>query len=118
MNIEEVRAAERARMSGILGHAEAKGRETLARHLAENTDMTVEAAAAVLAAAPRAEATSNRSPLDAAMDRIEHPEVGDGGGNQRSQGDADNTPKAKADRLWAAYESATGGLGKPTSKPN
>lgn len=46
-------AAERARVAGILNANEAQGREQLARHLAFSTDMTPEAAAAVLAASPR-----------------------------------------------------------------
>lgn len=46
---------ERQRISGITTHVEAKGRESLAQHLAHNTDMTVEAAAGILAASPKVE---------------------------------------------------------------
>lgn len=113
----EARTAERARISGILGHAEAKGRESLARHLAENTDMTVEAAAAVLAAAPKTEVASNGSPLDKAMDRVEQPEVGAGGGDKpNDQQAAALTPKQKADAMWASYEKAGGASLLPKSK--
>lgn len=51
----EARAAERTRIKGITTHAEAKGRESLAEHLAHNTDMSVEEAAGILAASPKAE---------------------------------------------------------------
>jgi hypothetical protein len=50
----EARKAEQGRIAGIIGHAEASGREALAQHLAFTTTMTVEAAAAILAAAPKA----------------------------------------------------------------
>lgn len=48
----EAVAADRARADSILNHANAKGREVLANHLARSTDMTADAAIAVLAAAP------------------------------------------------------------------
>lgn len=48
---------ERERIKGITTHESAKGRTALAEHLAHNTDMTVEAAAAILAAAPKIEDT-------------------------------------------------------------
>ena len=41
---------ERTRISGILTHAEAAGRTSLAQHLAFNSDMSVEAAGSILAA--------------------------------------------------------------------
>lgn len=46
-------AAERARTAAILGLEEAKGREKLAQQLAVTDGMTVEAAKAILAAAPK-----------------------------------------------------------------
>lgn len=42
-----------ARAKTILDHAEAKGREGMARHLAFDTDMSADAAAAMLKAAPK-----------------------------------------------------------------
>jgi anti-sigma factor ChrR (cupin superfamily) len=45
--------AERGRITTILHHAEAEGRERLAQHCAVNTDLSVDAAIAVLMAAPR-----------------------------------------------------------------
>lgn len=69
--------AERARVSGIQSCEEAKGREALASHLAFNTDMAVDAAKAILAAAPKADATTPAgSGFKAAMDGGQHPNVG------------------------------------------
>lgn len=45
---------ERGRAKSILGHADAKGREDLAHHLAFETDMSSDAAVAMLAKAPKA----------------------------------------------------------------
>jgi signal peptide peptidase SppA len=59
LNTEEktaARKAERERIKGITGHENAKGREDLAAYLAHDTDNTVEAAAAILAASPKAAA--------------------------------------------------------------
>lgn len=50
------RAAERTRIKGILTHASAEGRADLAAHLAFDTDMGTEAAAALLDKAPKAAA--------------------------------------------------------------
>lgn len=60
-------AAERSRIQGILTHAEAQGRDEFAAHLAYETDMTVEAAGAMLAKTPKASATTAATPLAAAM---------------------------------------------------
>lgn len=60
------RAAERTRISGILTHEAAAGRETLARHLAFGSDMTVEAASGILANSAK-EAPAPGSKLAAAM---------------------------------------------------
>lgn len=75
----EARTAERARVSGILNCEEAKGRDALAKHLAMNTDLSVEDASAILAAAPKeseAAAPTQRNSFEAAMNADEHPEVG------------------------------------------
>jgi signal peptide peptidase SppA len=107
-DIAAARAEERARMSGILNSEEAKGRESLARHLAEHTDMTVEAAVAALKAAPKAEAGSDRSPLDKAMDRIEQPNVGADGPDGKKADETSDDPKVIADRVWASFVKAGG----------
>ncbi|ULQ45964.1 S49 family peptidase [Flagellatimonas centrodinii] len=74
-------AAERTRIAGILNHANAEGRADMAKHLAFETDQTVEAASALLAVSPKAAATAAApaDPLAAAMERTGTPAVGDGG---------------------------------------
>ena len=71
--------AERARVSGIVGCDEAKGRESLAQHLAYQTDTDVGAAKAILAASPKASAGSGAA-FKEAMDNGAHPNVGAVGG--------------------------------------
>ena len=70
--------AERSRVSGILACDEAKGREALASHIAMNTDMSLEAAKSMLAAAPKTEAApaAKGNAFKAAMDADKHPAVG------------------------------------------
>lgn len=93
--------AERARVKGILCHAEAKGRAGLAEHLAYDTDMSVEQAAALLAAAPREQ--DARLDADTALDRLmaseEQPNVDAAAG-------ADKPNKAQA--IAGAWAKATG----------
>lgn len=68
--------AERARVSGIQTCEEAKGRETLANHLALNTDMSVDAAKAILAAAPKQAAAPSGNAFREAMNSGSNPNVG------------------------------------------
>jgi signal peptide peptidase SppA len=103
----KAREEDRARISAILDHDEAKGRESLARHLALKTDMSVEIAVEALKAAPKATAASAVSALDRAMDRIEHPEVGADAGQGDKKAD-DDSPKARADRIWSSFQAAGG----------
>ena len=72
--------AERARISGILGHAEAKGRETMAQHLAFKTSMSVDDAAGLLAASERKSETAGKTPLERAMETQRTPNPGTGAG--------------------------------------
>ena len=51
---KQARDAESARMAGILGLPEAKGREGMAQQLAMTDGMTVDAAKALLLSAPKA----------------------------------------------------------------
>lgn len=83
--VADARVAERARIAGITGSDEAKGREPLATHLAMNTDMSVDAAKAILNAAPKQEAAKAEpaktepaaaNAFKAAMDASKHPNVG------------------------------------------
>ncbi len=74
--------AERARVSGIQTCEEAKGREALAAHLAFETDMSVDAARKLLAAAPIAAPAAKGNAFKEAMDAGKHPNIGvDGGGS-------------------------------------
>ena len=79
----DARQGERARIAAILGHEEAKGRESLANHLAMNTDLGIEAAVAILSATakvePKKESTA-ANPFEAAMDNTPNPNVGSDGG--------------------------------------
>lgn len=84
-NIDDARKAERERVNGILACDEAKTRKALANHLAMHTDMSVDAAKAVLAAAPE-EKEAVVDPLAAAMSGSEHPNVGNDGGGDAGDG--------------------------------
>jgi len=117
----EARTAERTRISGIQGHAEAVGRESLAAHLALHTDMSVEAAGGILAASPKAVAPVAAAAVDpkatpaatetnhfkAAMDNGKQPNVG----ANADGGDDENVPPAK--RILALQARAMGY--KPTT---
>lgn len=99
----DARLAERARIAGITGSEEAKGRGNLASHLAMNTDMSVDAARAVLAAAPTEAAAQNANAFKAAMDAGKHPNVG-----ADNSGGEPNTEKSPAERILAAQRAAVG----------
>jgi ClpP class serine protease len=70
--------AERARIKGILAHAEAEGRVELAQELAFGTDMPAEGAVALLTKSPKAAAaeTVKVDALTKAMADVENPNVG------------------------------------------
>ena len=78
--------AERERIRSILAHDEAKDRPALAQALAFTTDMTVEAAAALLGKSAKEAKPSQFASFDAAMRSTGNPNVG-----------ADADPKDKAD---------------------
>lgn len=88
--------AEAVRISGIMTHAEAAGRQTLAVHLAYKTTSTVEAAAATLAAAPKESAAQPQNLLDAAMRKVANPKVG------ADPNDEEETATTVAARILAA----------------
>jgi signal peptide peptidase SppA len=98
---EQIAANERARIAGILSCEEAKGRETLALHLATKTSMSVDEAKAALAAAPKAEKSSQGSPFERAMENG-NPEVSAGSGEP--PGDKSN----RSASIAASYAKATG----------
>lgn len=92
-------AAERARVRGILQHAEAAGREPLAEHLAYETDMSIELAAGLLAKAPKADRLDPGAELDRLMASEQQPNVNAATG--------DDTPN-KAQAIANAWTAATG----------
>ena len=103
-------AAERTRQSGIRTSPEATGREKLADHLSNNTDMTVEAAVAILAASPKevpAAQTGTRqaSGFAAAMDSTKNPNIKADGGTGGPEGD---TPVTRATRLLNVFSKGSG----------
>lgn len=89
-------AAERARIKGITTHAEAKGREGLAEHLAHDTDMTVEAATAILAASPKAEAPKEEPKDDKSKDEPKGDD--DKSDDDKAKDDKSDDDKAKGDK--------------------
>ncbi len=101
---EQARVAERDRIKAIQGHDHAKDKPALASHLALNTNMSIEEAAAVLAAAaPEVKPTAKGEEANHfkdAMDSGNHPNVG-----------ADTTAGAEmtvAQRILANQAAATG----------
>lgn len=67
----EGRTEERARVKGLLTHAAAEGRADLAAHLAFDTDMAVDAAAALLDKAPKATAAATPTNVGETMMGLE-----------------------------------------------
>lgn len=81
--VATARTEERTRVAAIMGCDEAKGRESLANHIAMNTDMDLEAAKQMLAAAPAAAAAPVQDEQEdgatgfaGAMERTDNPNVG------------------------------------------
>ena len=112
MELNEAKMAERQRIEAIQGHANAKGREAMASHLAFKTDMSVDDAAALLAAAPIAQAeapekkekatTQTNSKFVAAMDKDDNPNIGPDGKTE------EKVEKSGANELMEAFTAATG----------
>ena len=97
--------AERARVSGIVGCDEAKGRESLAQHLAYQTDTGVDAAKLILAASPKA--SGSGAAFKEAMDNGAHPNVGAVGGG--ANGDKPGEQSAAAGILASVRASGQRG---------
>lgn len=104
-------AAERTRQSGIRTCEDAKGREKLAGHLADNTEMSVDSAKAILAVAPKevAEVAGKAQPsgFAAAMAGTKNPDVGADGAGDGAAADAD-TPEVRAGRILNSLGRMTG----------
>lgn len=76
-------AAERARIGAILNHEAAEGRQTQAKVLALETDMTVEQAAKVLAVSPKeAVPAAQGDQFSQHMAKLGNPSVGADGDEQ------------------------------------
>lgn len=101
----QARQAERARVNGILTCEEAKGRDTLANHIAMNTEMSVDDAKKMLAAAPKAEpqTTGKTNAFEAAMSSTANPNVGADAANAEANGQTD-----PASGILAAWKAASG----------
>ena len=112
MELNEAKQAERQRVGAIIGHPNAKGREAMATHLALNTDMSVDDAAALLAVAPVAHvevvekteeaAKPKNEKFVEAMNQDDHPNVGPDGKPIES------AEKSQAAELMEAFTAATG----------
>lgn len=111
---QDAQKAERARVQGILSCEEAKGRTDLANHLAFNTDMSADAAKAILAAAPSAApqaaapaATTNM--LHQAMANTAQPNVGaDAAAGGAPSADGKMTSEQQIAAVLGDFERATG----------
>lgn len=105
-NSAEARTAERARIGGILGCAEAKGNPALANHLAMNTSMSLvdaQAALAVAGPAAAAPAAPTVNAFETAMNNTAQPQIGADGAT--TQPGAASTASAS---ILADYARATG----------
>lgn len=79
--------AERERISAIINHAEAEGRQGQAQALALETDLTPEAASKVLAASPKIAAASGDQFAEY-MAKLSNPKIGADGGDGDDNDDA------------------------------
>lgn len=104
--VKDGATAERGRISAILGSEEAKGRETLAKHLAFDTEMSADAAKTMLGKAAKEVAEAPTDALAAAMNGVKNPKVG-----------ADTDPNQTDDQKASALASSivTAFRGKPAS---
>ncbi|WP_354070664.1 S49 family peptidase [Caulobacter sp. 1776] len=105
VNEAEVRAAAasatKERIKAITTCDAAKGRETLANHLAFNTEMSVEEAKATLAASPQSAAAVD--PLITVMNGAAQPNLGPGGEASRQ-----TETSMSSDDIYAARRKASG----------
>lgn len=103
VDVAAEREAERTRIAGITGHEAAKGKSALANHLALKTDLSVEDAAKILAAAAPEKAEGDTNAFAAAMDASAHPAVGADGAGTSGTGEM-----SAAKRILANQAIATG----------
>jgi signal peptide peptidase SppA len=111
--VASTQSAERTRQAGIRNCDEAKGREPLANHLANDTDLSVDVAKGILAAAPKAPETTDNggqrpSGFAGAMDATGNPVIKPDNGTGAVGGGEEDTTEARANRLLSAYGAASG----------
>ena len=99
--LANARQAERERMNGIMTCEEAAGRSQLANHLALNTELSVDAAKAILKAAPAEQQAAKGNAFEAAMGSTANPDVGSDVGTSQ-------TELSKGKQILADYAAATG----------
>lgn len=106
----DARTAEKARTKGIMGSAEAKGREELASHIAFDTDMTVEQAEALMKVSPKTVATvATANPLVDAMNATGGgPRVGADGVAEADNKDQASKDVEASNFLLSCYSAASG----------
>lgn len=98
--------AERTRISAILNHEAAQGREAQAKALALDTDLTVDAAAKVLAVSPKVEPQAKGDQFSRHMAKLGNP---DAGADAESDQQTDNVVAMQG---WSkAFKQATAHLG-------
>lgn len=116
--------AERARVSGIMGSEEAKGRSALANHLAMNTSMSVDEAKAVLgvsakeaaSTAPVAPKANTAGAFEQSMAQSHNPDVGaEGAQSSGDQASKELTDEDHAARILSAQGKASGKKEKVTA---
>lgn len=92
---------ERKRIAAIQTCDAAKGRPILAAHLALETEMSVEQAAALLAKAAIEAPDKPANPLAAAMENVPNPKVGAGAGDDGAAAPAE--PRADKAKVYDQY---------------
>ena len=99
--------AERERIKCIMASEQAKGRESLAEHLAYNTQMSVEDALSTIAAAPLAqkapEGNSQQNAFEQAMSR-DNPNVG----AESPAAESEQAEVSASEKILADWRAATG----------
>lgn len=107
----DARAAERARVQGIMSCEEAKGKQKLANHLAMNTDLSVDQAKGMLQVAaveqPQDNAAAGEDGFKKAMDAGKHPNVGADAGTEGKGGEQQ---ASKADEVMRSFAAAGGAV--------
>lgn len=106
----QIRAQERARLKGILGSPEAKGRESQAMELALNTDLSAETCASILRAAPSGDTAAFFAEREGRKELALEPEHGAAGTGASPRMSAESSALwgGVADKLNAGLPKAPG----------